>query len=88
MNWRKRVKVCKLQVWAVQQFENHPIGGVQVRNSQGNIEFLNSHPKTDWEKELYLAEVELLKEVAAINAAAIVKRGTRIPYKAPPANNV
>jgi len=88
MNWRKRAKVCKLQAWADSTFENHPIGGVQVIDESGELIHLNSHPKTDWVKELALANVEIQKEYAAINAAAIARRSNRIPYKKPPENNV
>lgn len=87
MNWRKRAKTCALQVYANNQFENYPIGGVQVFNPEsGEIEFLNSHPKTDWVKELAHANIEIQKEFAVINATIVARRGNRTPYKAPPAN--
>ena len=69
MNWRKRAKVCRLQAWADNQFENHPIGGVQVINEQGQVEYLNSHPKTDWAKNLQIAEEHIAAEVIRLNLA-------------------
>jgi hypothetical protein len=88
MNWRKRAKVCRLQADANIRFLNNPIGGVRVITKDGSIEHLNSHPKTDWEDELATADIEILKEFAVMNAAIIARRGNRIPYKAPPENNV
>jgi hypothetical protein len=52
MNWKKRVVVCKNQVHANNIFGNAPIGGVKVKNKKGEIEYLNQHPKTNWDKML------------------------------------
>lgn len=63
MNWRKRAKVCKLQADADVRFENHPIGGVRVTNKDGSIEYLNSHPKTNWASELMTANEHVQAEI-------------------------
>ncbi len=88
MNWRKRAKVCRLQAWANNQFKNHPIGGVEVKNELGETEYLNSHPKTHWAKQLLIAEAEVAKEIVAINLLAKAKRANRVVYKKPPENDV
>lgn len=69
MNWRKRAKVCKLQADANIRFLNNPIGGVKVINEQGKVEYLNSHPKTDWAKELVIAKEHIAEDVRKANIA-------------------
>ena len=63
MNWRKRVKVCKLQADANVRFLNNPIGGVRITDKDGNVEYINSHPKTDWAKELMIAKEHVQDEI-------------------------
>ncbi len=88
MNCRKRAKICQLQVEANIRFENYPIGGVQVFNTEsGEVEYLNSHPKTNWEAELAKANEEIQEMYVAMNIAANAKRGNRIPYQKPPEND-
>jgi len=59
MNWLKRKRVCENQVYANNVFGNAPIGGVKVKDENGNEIYLNQHPKTDWDKELEIANRKL-----------------------------
>lgn len=69
MNWRKRAKVCKLQADANIRFLNNPIGGVRVTNKDGSVEYLNSHPKTNWAKELMIANEHVADEIVQARIA-------------------
>lgn len=59
MNWKNRVKICENQVYANSIFGNAPIGGVRVKDKNGDIIYLNQHPKTAWNKELEIAKSKL-----------------------------
>ena len=60
INWRKRILVCINQVTANRIFGSAPIGGVRTWDKDGNVEYLNQHPKTDWDKELAIARTKHL----------------------------
>jgi hypothetical protein len=62
MNWKERKNVCKTQVSADERFGNDPMGGVEVKNSQGKIEYLNTIPKTNWKKQLAIANESFTKK--------------------------
>ena len=59
MDWKKRAVICRNQIWCNRQFGSAPIGGVRVINEHGSEEYLNQHPKTDWDLKLMEAETKL-----------------------------
>lgn len=56
MNWKKRLALCKIQVYANNTFIDTYRSGVRVKNETGEVEYLNAHPMTDWDNELAIAK--------------------------------
>lgn len=62
MNPFQRRRVCQIQVHADNLWGNTPIGGVIVKDENGNEVRLNSTPKTNWRAELMKAN-EMCAEI-------------------------
>ena len=58
MDWKERLKVCKIQASANKRFPSGFVDGVKLKDENGNILRVNQTIKTDWEKELQIAKLK------------------------------